>query len=200
MQKSDQESRPGQRAVTYRDGLLIAFLALQPLRLRNVAGLELGHSLIKVGDSWLITIPATGTKTHAPIEVPWPDVLLDSLEHYLAEIRPVLARRRRRSPIPAGSELWISAEGRPLSQKRLSAAIALRTKAALGIRLTPHRFRDAAATTLAIEDPLHVRAAAPLLGHASLSTTERYFQKATSLQAQCAYAEAVTQIRRRSAI
>ena len=45
--------------------------------------------------------------------------------------------------------------------KRLSAAIALRTKAALGIRLTPHRFRDAAATTLAIEDPLHVRAAAP---------------------------------------
>jgi integrase/recombinase XerD len=200
MQNADQESRPGHRAVTYRDGLLIAFLALQPLRLRNVASLELGRTLVKAGESWLITIPATETKTHVPIEVPWPDVLLESLEHYLAEVRPILSRRRRRSPIPAGSQLWISAEGRPLSMKRLSAAIALRTKSALGIRLTPHRFRDAAATTLAIEDPLHVRAAAPLLGHASLSTTECYYQRATSLRAQRAYAEAVTQIRHRRTI
>jgi integrase/recombinase XerD len=183
--------------VTYRDGLLIAFLALQPLRLKNVAGLELGRTLVKQGACWLITIPSTEANTHAPIEMPRPDALVEPLEHYLAKIRPILAKRRRRSPIPAGSQLWISAEARPLSTKRLSAAIALCTKAGLGTRLTPHRFRDAAATTLAIEDPLHVRAAARLLGHASQCTTERYCQKATSLQAQRAYAEAVTQIRHR---
>jgi hypothetical protein len=62
MQNADQESRPGHRAVTYRDGLLIAFLSLQPLRLRNVASLELGRTLVKAGDSWLIAIPATETK------------------------------------------------------------------------------------------------------------------------------------------
>ncbi len=70
-----------------------------------------------------------------------------------------------------------------------------RTKAAFGTAINPHLFRDEAATALAIHDPAHVRSAAPLLGHRRLSTTERYYQQAQSLEAQREFAKLVTRMR-----
>ena len=63
------------------------------------------------------------------------------------------------------------------------------TKEAFGAAINPHLFRDAAATTLAIEDPEHVRVAAPLLGHRTFATTEKYYQQAKSLEAHRVYVE-----------
>jgi integrase len=52
-------------------------------------------------------------------------------------------------------------------------------------------FRDAAATTLAIADPAHVRVAAPLLGHRTFTTTERHYQQAQAFDAHRAYIDAL---------
>ena len=49
--------------------------------------------------------------------------------------------------------------------------------------MTATSLRDAAATTIAIEDPRHVRDARLVLGHASLATTERHYNQARSLEA-----------------
>lgn len=62
-----------------------------------------------------------------------------------------------------------------------------RTQAAFGKAIHPHLARDIAVTTLACADPLHARAAAPLLGHTSLVTTERHYQQAHGLDAQRRY-------------
>jgi integrase/recombinase XerD len=195
MEKAAEQRRSGDRLVNFRDGLMIAFLALQPLRLKNLADLLLGQTLVKAGGIWTVAFTACQTKTHTPIEVTWPDSLVAPLEHYLASIRPSLGRRRRTSPIDAGDHLWISAEGKPLSPKRINHAIKLRTAEAFGKAINPHLVRDIAATTLAIEDPRHVRAAAPVLGHASLQTTEMHYQQATALQAQRALASVVARVR-----
>ena len=45
-------------AFRYRDGLIIALLALIPLRRRTVAALRIGQHLLKSGDLWVIDIPA----------------------------------------------------------------------------------------------------------------------------------------------
>ena len=58
------------------------------------------------------------------------------------------------------------------------------TKKAFGVAINPHLFRDSAATTMAIADPKHVRATAPLLGHRSFSTTERNYVQAKGFEAQ----------------
>jgi site-specific recombinase XerD len=195
MDGAARREKPGLRLVSYRDGLLIAFLAMQPLRLRNLAGLVICKTVRKSGGGWMVVIPGDETKTHAPIEVAWPESLVGALEHYLAVVRPALAARRRTSPIEAGDHVWISAEGRPLSEKRIHHAIELRTGQAFGKAINPHLVRDIAATTLAIESPVHVRAAAPLLGHASLSTTERYYQQATGLRAQRALSDVIARVR-----
>ena len=59
----------------------------------------------------------------------------------------------------------------------------MHTERAFGVSLPPHWFRDAAATTIAVEDPKHVGDAHLVLGHASLTTTERFYNQARSLEA-----------------
>ena len=65
------------------------------------------------------------------------------------------------------------------------------TQKTFGRAINPHLFRDAAATTLAIADPEHVRVAAPLLGHRTFMTTERYYQQAQAFDAHRAYINAL---------
>ncbi len=70
------------------------------------------------------------------------------------------------------------------------------TKQAFGSPLNPHLFRDCAATSIAIEDPEHVRISASILGHASLATTEKYYNQARTLEAGRLYQKSVVTMRR----
>ena len=47
----------------------------------------------------------------------------------------------------------------------------------------PHLFRDAATTSIAIDDPKHIGIASRLLGHRNQSTTELYYNQARSIEA-----------------
>jgi integrase len=190
MAKAADESTPRLAALAYRDGLVIALLALRPMRRRNLAGLALGTTLQRVGGRWLILVPPEETKTGVPIELPWPEVLAPHLEIYLSEHRPRLVAMTHRWTSPVGDALWVSSHGSPMTQMALYDQIRQRTREGLG-KDDPHLFRDAAATLLAIADPVHVRLAAPLLGHRTLSTTEAHYQQAQSLSAHRQFTEVV---------
>jgi integrase len=181
--ESDSSLTPRKRAILFRDGLIIALLALRPIRRRNLAGLALGVSVRRTGDGWLLHLEADDTKTHVQHEIPWPDILVRALETYLAQHRPVLMGFKNRWHAPIGNALWVSSHGSPLTQMALYDRIIARTREAFGRSVNPHLFRDCAATTLAIADPVHVGAAAPLLGHRSSAVTEKYYQQAKSLEA-----------------
>ena len=138
MKASRMITELGLGAVLYRDGLMIAFLALQPLRLKNLAQLEVGQTLTKTGNSWAFFFTADQTKTRRPIEGIWPAMLNEPLATYLTEMRPLLAQRRRTSQTEPGQHLWLSAEGTRLSEKRIHAAIENRTRERFGYELSPH--------------------------------------------------------------
>lgn len=171
------------RAVLHRDGLIIALLAARPLRRRNFVALELGRHLLRIGASWRLVIPGAETKTGRPLELPFPPVLLPALERHLAVHRPVLAAGRGRGQGQAGAALWLSAEGGPLSTPMLGCLVKARTQAAFGRSINLHLFRDAAATSVALEDPASVRIAAQVLGHGSFATTERHYNLAQGQKA-----------------
>jgi integrase/recombinase XerD len=178
-------------ALLHRDGLMIALLALVPLRRRNFASLRLDRNIVAVSDGWLITLHESETKTRAPLEILWPDELVAPLRRYLNVHRPLLSAITRRSGKPAGDALWVSSHGSPLTEMTMYERIRKHTQRAFGRAINPHLFRDAAATTLAIVDPAHVRVAAPLLGHRTFMTTERYYQQAKSFDAHRAYITAL---------
>ena len=183
MARAEQENTACAGAIVYRDGLIIALVAARPLRLRNLVGLDLDHTLVRRGGQWWIEFSESETKTHQPIELPWPEALVASLETYLARHRGVLAQMPGKSTRPIDSALWISRHGSPMTRSGIYARIIIFTRAAFGRAINPHLFRDCAVTSTAIDDPRHVGIAAPLLGHRSALTTERYYNQASGIEA-----------------
>jgi len=178
-------------AILYRDGLMIAMTAYVPFRRRNIASTALERNVIPLNGIYLLSLDETETKTANPQDLYVAEELIAPLNLYLAEYRPFLMARQGRWTKPVTDELWVSKDGSPMTQIAIYDRIRLHTGEAFGIPMSPHLFRDAAATTLAILDPQHVRIAAPLLGHRTFATTERYYQQATAMEAHRDYVRAI---------
>jgi integrase len=189
------------QAVQYRDGLMIALLAARPLRRHNFATIEIGRHLVKHGDGYRINFEAAETKTKTPIEVPFPADLVPFLERYLVVYWPRLARcdgywNRARASARCSSALWLSQHGTAMAEVAISGRFKKLTRDRLGHSMTMHRFRDAAATMIAIEDPEHVRITKCILSHTTLRSSERYYNHASSLQAVRRYQARILELRR----
>ncbi len=191
MQGADGASRLAwKQAVQFRDGLLIALLAARPLRLKNLAALEFDRSLVRTGDGFRLLLSPDETKTHVFVDLPLDGALADRLEGYLDHYRPVLLGAKE-CPL-----LWITQDGRAMTPGAIYGSITRRTRKIFGVAINPHLFRDCAATSLAIDDPAHVRVATTLLGHGSPTSTTRYYNQATTVTAAGKYAQTVLALRR----
>jgi len=77
-------------ALQYRDGLLIAFLALVPLRSRTLAALRTDRHLAKVGDFWELDIPAADTKTGYALDYQLSQEFSSRIDLYLERFRGLM--------------------------------------------------------------------------------------------------------------
>lgn len=171
---------PTHPALLFRAGLLIALLAMRPLRRRNLVELAIGSTLRQGDEGWEIALPGAITKNHTPLVQSVPTVLVPPLEAYLALYRPRLAEVHGRGPAsslphPPGNALWLSRWGAPLTASGARALVEQHTRVRLEHHVNCHLFRDCAATSLAEDNPEQVRIAADLLGHRSFATTQRYY-------------------------
>ncbi len=173
----DTARRPHWRAIDYRDGLLIAMLAARPVRRANLTDIRIGRHLIRAEDKWILLFEAPETKQRQPLEFVLPAALAPYLERYLKTYRLIFAGADRHD------YLWASTQGRPMRAHNTFTRISLRTAKAFGRSVNPHLFRDCAATSLALRNPVHVYAAAPLLGHSRLDTTYKHYNQATGVSA-----------------
>jgi len=85
-----------------------------------------------------------------------------------------------------------------MTQMALYDRVTERTCIAFGEPISPHRFRDILASTIASHAPEHIHAATPLLGHASLRTTEKHYRIARAQEGQRRYVATLESIRRRA--
>lgn len=182
------------RSVRFRDGLLIAFLIHCPLRRRNLASLELGHHLTHHAGVWRLEIPADETKTQKAVRHVWPDVLVASLELYLDVHRPGLLSCGSGSG--ATNKLWISRLGAPLSANEVYQRVVSRTEAAFGRPVNPHLFRHIAASDIATLTPQSYTAIMDILGHGSLRSSEKFYNRANMIAAANRVNESIDSERR----
>jgi hypothetical protein len=175
---------PLARAITFRDGLMLALLAARPFRRKHFSAIEIGRHLVRVGETYWLRFAALETKTRQLIDVPFPAGLQPCLERYLSHYRPLLARRtgrwNRECPTAA---LWLSTHGSAMTEIAIYFRIMKLTEKKFGHIVNPHLFRDSAATSIAIEDPEHVRYTMAVLGHGSLTASEKHYNQAGSLEA-----------------
>jgi len=173
------------RARGVRNGLMIALLAVCPIRQKNFAALEIGHTFKEVQGSWWIALPATSTKTRRLDERPVPEFLNRAIEVYLNQSRPVLIGSR-----PHTNALWISStRGQRFTTKNLGTLISKTTFETLGVDVSPHLFRTAAASTAATFGSDNPGLASAVLGHTDERVTEQHYNRATSISAAKVYAE-----------
>jgi len=198
MQNAGQQTTNRLKAIDYRDGLLIALLAVRPMRRKNFAALKLDKNVVQLDGVWRIRLSPEETKTHNRIDVEWPSELVEPLETYLAVHRPILMAIVGRWHKPIDDALWISSNGSPLTEMAFYQQVTKRTAEAFGKPVNPHAFRHSAASTLACEDPAHVRISATILGHSRFQTTEQYYIMAQQAQAHDAFVKLMLAVRKQA--
>jgi hypothetical protein len=182
------------RAVLHRDGLTLATLVYRPLRIMNLAGIIIGKNLRRCGSGWELAFAPEETKTLRPFEAFWPEELEAHLERYIAVHREVLLERE--AGTPATEALWVAKGGAAMASHVLRYRVIKRTLEEFGTAINPHAFRHLAATTKATLDPEDITGVASLLGHATLETSEKHYNKARMVDAGARYHQAIRQHRK----
>jgi integrase len=179
------------RARGVRNGFMIALLALCPIRLKNFAALEIGHTFKEVHGNWWIALPSITTKSRRPDERCVPKLLNPFVDLYLNQSRPVLL-----GSSPPTNAVWISSTtGGRLTTKNLGTLISKITLETIGVDVSPHLFRAAAASTAAAYGGNTPHLASAVLNHTDPHVTEEHYNRATSMGAGRIYAEIISSFR-----
>ena len=184
--RSDHSLTDVERAIDFRDGLLIAFLATRPLRRENLMGLTLDVQLFRSEQGYVVEIPAEMTKTNRALEFPLPRTLTPCMDDYLERFRAVLqdqAAELGDDEEEATQPVWLSVTGRPMNSDMLYKMVVRRMRDRFNKHQPPHRFRNAAATWIAIEMPEDVFIIREILGQALQRTSERHYQHGGMMEA-----------------
>jgi integrase/recombinase XerD len=182
------------RGKLHRDGLIIALLSYRPIRLANLTAIKIGEHLQRHGGGWRLAFAEGDVKSKRAFEVPWPTELVEHLERHIDHFRSGLLGEVDEPEGPKA--LWVSRRG-AMGEDALATQINDRTRTEFGIAINPHSFRHIAATTMATDGPADVTDAARVLGHVSPRTTEKYYNRATMVEAGKAY-QTTIKARRRS--
>jgi integrase len=178
------------RARGIRNGLMLALLALCPIRRKNFAALKIGKTFRQVKGRWWITLSGRDTKMGSAEERPVAEWMTPYIELYLSEARPVLLKRS----IAPTDALWISSNtGGPMNAGDVGVLITQTTEQTIGVRVSPHLFRTADATTAAEARGDLPHLASALLGHRNARITEEHYNRASSFCAASRYVDVVLQ-------
>lgn len=165
----------------FRDGLMIVSLATRPeLRRCNLSALRINHSLLRDPIGFRVRFPGKETKKNRPMDFRFPDRLTGPFEVYIDAIRPLLMSKAHG---PDEGWLWIGRRGKPLQPNDITQNISNTTMRHLGRPISPHLFRDCAATDIALHIPEHIGITKSVLGHATLASSQKFYNQATSFTA-----------------
>jgi site-specific recombinase XerD len=149
-----------------RDFVMIALLYATGVRREELSGIQLVDIDLKTG---LITVVGKGNKVRV---VPIGEATLQDLTQYLAARTEFLSGLGAGSKPPAAKALFLNKHGKPLSVRSVDRIVKKFGRSA-GVNLTPHMLRHSFATHM-LENGADLMLIKEVLGHSSLSTTQKY--------------------------
>ncbi len=154
-----EQQTAGERPSRDRDLAFLEVLYGCGIRISELVGLNLDD--IDLSQAWLRVV-GKGNKER---QVPLPERALAALSHYITTARPIAANQRA---------IFLSLRGARLSDRQVRRLVKFYALLATGdSTVHPHSLRHAYATHL-LADGADLRAIQELLGHARLSTTQKY--------------------------
>jgi integrase/recombinase XerC len=153
--------------VPERERALFEFLYATGLRVSEAAGLDLEDVDFA---SRLVRVTGKGSRERI---VPFGEAAGEALREYLPS-RAALRRRAGDDEAGTGEPLFVNVRGGRLTPRSMARLLKRRLRAVgLPAEISPHALRHTFATHL-LEAGADLRAIQELLGHASLSTTQKY--------------------------
>ena len=170
--RSAKDHAPIKAAVRAQLAVAIAILTFAPIRLSNLVDIELNKNLIKPGGLnapyWLV-FPHYDVKNRVDLNFPFDRPLTDLIDEYVHDFRPALLRGAN------GPYLFPGEGGSPKVANTFSWQIAKRIEKAVGIRITVHQFRHAAAAIYLKHRPGDYETVRRVLAHRSIETTIKFY-------------------------
>lgn len=169
--KSLLDQRPAATPLFLRDWAIMELLYSTGMRVGTLVGIDLDH--LSAALDWVRVTGKGGKEQVLPIGA----AAAAALSEYL-KVRGEIAAMPARGPRPGSPEpaaLFVSAGGARLSVRWVQGRVRLHTMGRGMRRTTPHTFRHTFATHL-LSAGADLRSIQELLGHSSLSTTQKYTQ------------------------
>ncbi|MFC1549414.1 site-specific tyrosine recombinase XerD [Nitrospirota bacterium] len=150
----------GRNSLALRDTCMVELLYSSGLRVSELVGLKVLDFNLEAG---YVRIMGKGSKERV---VPVHERAIESIRHYLSQLRPRLMKGR------VSEYLFVTARGKPMTRQRFWQALKGYGKAA-GVDLSPHVLRHSFATHM-LEGGADLRSLQKMLGHSDISTTQVY--------------------------
>lgn len=175
-------------AVTAQLAVAIAILQAVPIRIQNLASLDLEQHLIDRGNRLYVLIPGEEVKNGRPYQLELPGEVADLIAWYCMDYRDLLLK------VPT-TALFPGEQGGPKKPSTLGPQITKRVQAYLGVPVNPHLFRHIAAKLYLDRRPGEYALVSRLLNHKSVATTMRAYTGTESVSAARHYQNLVQDLR-----
>lgn len=150
-----------QHALTLRDAAIMETLYATGIRVAELIGLDLGDVSFS---NRTLKVTGKGDKQRV---VPFGEPASRALQSWIAQGRPVLMGEQ------SGQALFLGARSARLDQRIARSVVHERSREAGVPDIAPHALRHSAATHM-LDGGADLREVQEMLGHSSLSTTQRY--------------------------
>jgi len=179
-------------AVTVQVALAVALLFCAPVRIGNLASIDLDRHLVEVGVGKSrrqhLRFPAQEVKNTVPLEFPLWEETERLLARYLTRYRPLLVGKRTTALFPGRA-------GGSKHPVALANQIARLCERELGLRITPHKFRAIAGAIYLWHNPTGHEVVRIMLGHKDIKTTLNFYAPLESDRALMLYDGAFAALR-----
>jgi site-specific recombinase XerD len=188
-QQVEKDTRaPKSKAIDAQMAAAIAILQATPIRLGNLAAIDLHRNLIARGKRVYLVFGESDTKNAEPIDFDLPATTVDMVAWYIREHRPHLVRQETDALFPGNGSRAKSAYGFGTQIK----ATVFRFS---GLVVNTHLFRHAGAKIFLDQRPGEYEVMRQVLRHRSIQTTTSFYAGAETRSAGQHYAAVIDKLR-----
>lgn len=175
-------------AITAQIAVAIAILQVAPIRMKNLASIDVYEHLRERSQRVYLHIPLKEVKNELPYELEVPEETADLIAWYCRDYRPLLVHSPTNALFPSGS-------GVPKNPGELGRQISARFKKYLGWPVHPHLIRHIAAKIYLDRNPGGYATVSRFLNHKSVQTTMKAYTGAETVSAGRHFQSLVSKLR-----
>jgi integrase len=175
---------PHRASLSAQVAIGIALLTFAPVRISNLVSIRLGQHLVRpagLDGNYLLSIPSNEVKNRVALEFPLDAQLSKLIDRYIHEFRPHLLDTTTNDQLFPGVRKTMRAIN------SFGVRIARTVEECVGVRITCHQFRHAAAAIILRNDPGNYEFVRRVLGHKSIKTTQEFYIGLETMEANRHY-------------